>query len=339
MRRMLSTTLPTLLLHVLCLVPPAAAQVEVVEYYHHDALGSVRAVTNAAGQVVSQHDYLPFGEEWQAPLTGTPLVQFTGKERDRETGLDYFGARYYRAGIGRFTTVDPGHVGGDIFDPQSWNAYAYARNNPLVYVDPTGTDYFVNVSGGDSFWVDDDAALRRLQVGGFTFAGNVIRNTAGKPVGTFQYFSRFDRVLVEAWRRAAPGVNAALMATAPNYALATTVGAASLGGSGLIALGSRAAPVAGGALTGWSKVDARAALQGVCTTPAQLSSALSSVARATTSTTITIARQGRDVVVQLVRPGANGRQVIESVITPEGGKAVVQKAYDANGALTHYHPK
>jgi len=138
------------LLHILCLVPPAAAQVEVVEYYHHDALGSVRAVTNAVGQVVSQHDYLPFGEEWQAPLSPTPLVQFTGKERDRETGLDYFGARYYASRTGRFTTVDP--MGANplwLVNPQRMNRYAYGLNNPFTYVDPDGRDAIVvNFSTG-----------------------------------------------------------------------------------------------------------------------------------------------------------------------------------------------
>lgn len=137
-------TMFPLLLHLLCLVPPAAAQVEVVEYYHHDALGSVRAVTNAAGQVVSRHDYLPFGEEWQAPLTGTPLVKFTGKERDRETGLDYFGARYYRPGIGRFTTVDP-LMGSELalVDPQRWNRYSYVGNRPTTLVDPDGRGWAI----------------------------------------------------------------------------------------------------------------------------------------------------------------------------------------------------
>ena len=61
------------------------------------------------------------------------------KERDNESGLDYFGTRYYASGNGRFTTVDPGHVGGDILNPQSWNGYAYALNNPLRFVDPLGT--------------------------------------------------------------------------------------------------------------------------------------------------------------------------------------------------------
>jgi RHS repeat-associated protein len=67
--------------------------------------------------------------------------RYTGKERDAESGLDYFGARYYGSSMGRFMSPDPG---GLLFqkpeDPQSWNLYAYARNNPLSNVDPTGLD-------------------------------------------------------------------------------------------------------------------------------------------------------------------------------------------------------
>ncbi len=126
--------------------PPSAAQV--VEYYHLDALGSVRAVSNQAGQVIEQRDYLPFGEEWCGTALCAPGVvaagqprRFTGKERDAETGLDYFGARYYGARLGRFTTVDPRlDVGVSIVDPQKWNRFAYARNNPLGRVDPDGRE-------------------------------------------------------------------------------------------------------------------------------------------------------------------------------------------------------
>ena len=110
---------------------------QMVEYYHLDALGSVRVVTDQNAQVVSRHDFLPFGEEWPAPQPTTKEKKlFTGHERDAETGLDYFGARYYRPQVGRFTTIDP--VGGRLADPQTLNRYAYARNNPLRYVDPTG---------------------------------------------------------------------------------------------------------------------------------------------------------------------------------------------------------
>lgn len=112
-----------------------------VEYSHLDALGSVRAVTDAVGVVLRRHDFLPFGEEWQpaAPPGDTRL--FTGKERDLETGLDYFGARYYAATTGRFTTVDPLMTLADSTEePQKWNRYAYVRNNPLRYVDPDGRE-------------------------------------------------------------------------------------------------------------------------------------------------------------------------------------------------------
>jgi len=120
---------------------------DVVEYYHLDAIGNVRAVTNQAGQVIERHDYLPSGEEWCpgpppkvcGSVTPGQPKRFTGKERDPETGLDYFGARYYGSKIGRFTTVDPVYTWQEnLVDPQRWNRYAYARNNPLRYVDPDG---------------------------------------------------------------------------------------------------------------------------------------------------------------------------------------------------------
>src|SRR5713226_4416638 len=60
----------------------------------------------------------------------------TRKERDNETGLDYFGARYYSSVQGRFTSVDI--AGPDLINPQSLNKYAYTLNNPLRYVDPKG---------------------------------------------------------------------------------------------------------------------------------------------------------------------------------------------------------
>jgi RHS repeat-associated protein len=81
---------------------------------------------------------LPFGEECN-PQPGNQPLRFTGKERDIETGFDYFGARYYRAEIGRFTTVDPAmDFKASLLNPQKWNKYAYALNNPLRYVDPDG---------------------------------------------------------------------------------------------------------------------------------------------------------------------------------------------------------
>jgi RHS repeat-associated protein len=60
---------------------------------------------------------------------------FTGKERDAETGLDYFGARYYAAPMGRFTGPDAPFADQHIANPQSWNLFAYTANNPLRFID------------------------------------------------------------------------------------------------------------------------------------------------------------------------------------------------------------
>jgi RHS repeat-associated protein len=65
---------------------------------------------------------------------------FTGKERDSESGLDNFGARYDSSQYGRFMSPDPGNYGADLTNPQSWNMYSYVLNNPLNLVDPDGLD-------------------------------------------------------------------------------------------------------------------------------------------------------------------------------------------------------
>ncbi|MDQ3803536.1 MAG: RHS repeat-associated core domain-containing protein [Acidobacteriota bacterium] len=104
---------------------------------------------------VSRHDYLPFGEELRAGAAGRTAgrgyaadgvrQRFTGKERDVETGLDYFGARYFAPGQGRFTSPDVFWKDSQVSDPQSWNKYAYVRNNPLKYIDPTGEKATVTI--------------------------------------------------------------------------------------------------------------------------------------------------------------------------------------------------
>ncbi|MGC2656764.1 MAG: RHS repeat-associated core domain-containing protein [Bryobacteraceae bacterium] len=65
---------------------------------------------------------------------------FTRKERDTESGLDFFGARYYGSPLGRFNSPDPENAGADSTNPQSWNGYSYVLNNPLTNTDPDGTD-------------------------------------------------------------------------------------------------------------------------------------------------------------------------------------------------------
>ncbi len=82
--------------------------------------------------------------------------QFTGKERDAESGLGLLGARYMGSSLGRFTSPDPLLNSGQPWEPQSWNRYSYALGNPLRYIDPTGL-YVWDASLGGS---DSDEDLR-----------------------------------------------------------------------------------------------------------------------------------------------------------------------------------
>jgi RHS repeat-associated protein len=67
--------------------------------------------------------------------------KFTGKERDTESGNDYFGARYYASSMGRMMSPDPiGIFVADVTNPQSWNLYSYVMNNPLKFIDPSGEE-------------------------------------------------------------------------------------------------------------------------------------------------------------------------------------------------------
>ena len=67
--------------------------------------------------------------------------RYTGKERDTESGNDYFGARYYASSMGRMMSPDPiGIWVADKTNPQSWNLYSYVMNNPLKFTDPSGEE-------------------------------------------------------------------------------------------------------------------------------------------------------------------------------------------------------
>ncbi|MBU1017762.1 LysM peptidoglycan-binding domain-containing protein [Patescibacteria group bacterium] len=109
---------------------------EKVYYYLSDHLGGVDAVLDEEGNVVERRDYLPYGGERMTEGSADEDYGFTGKELDKETGLYYYGARYYDPVIGRFASLDPWE--GDLNDPQTLNKYSYVLNNPVRYIDPTG---------------------------------------------------------------------------------------------------------------------------------------------------------------------------------------------------------
>jgi len=121
-----------------------------VYYYFADALGSGRVMTNATGVTQQESDYYPFGGERVITNTVANDLKFTGKKRDTETGLDYSLARMSNSALGRWTSPDPAGLGAvDLQNPQTWNRYAYVRNNSVNAVDPLGMlDCIVATLGG-----------------------------------------------------------------------------------------------------------------------------------------------------------------------------------------------
>ena len=114
-----------------------------IEYYYSDHLGSADVITNASGTITKESDYYPYGGEIPVITGDSNRYKFTGKERDSESGLDNFGARYDSSSLGRFMTPDwaarPTAVPYAVFgDPQSLNLYGYVRNDPVSRADTDG---------------------------------------------------------------------------------------------------------------------------------------------------------------------------------------------------------
>ena len=123
-------------------------------FYEGDQVGSAILLTNSGGWPIYTDVFYPFGAEATAPLDPNHY-KFTGKERDAESGLDYFGARYYGSSMGRFMSPDwsndPSPVPwADLENPQSLNLYAYVNNNPLSHRDPNGHQCAPDTSSTDA---------------------------------------------------------------------------------------------------------------------------------------------------------------------------------------------
>ena len=121
-------------------------------FYASDHLGSSSVLTNNTGSYHERIEYLPYGEVWVEDAAvnsnySTPY-KFTGKELDKETGLYYFGARYYDARLSRWISTDPifeeylnGKRGrGGVYNSININVYSYAENNPITMFDPDGNE-------------------------------------------------------------------------------------------------------------------------------------------------------------------------------------------------------
>lgn len=107
-----------------------------VNYFHKDHLGSSTVMTDASGEEVEATEYWPFGNQRNHNGAEVSDYKFTDQELDAESGLYNYNARLYDPVLGRF--ISPDTIVQDPYDPQTLNRYSYARNNPLIYTDPSG---------------------------------------------------------------------------------------------------------------------------------------------------------------------------------------------------------
>jgi RHS repeat-associated protein len=190
-----------------------------LHFYFDDPLGTRRVQTNAIGVIEQQCTSLPFGD--QESCIPMPTEQlFTGKERDTESGNDYFEARYYSSSMGRFMSPDWAAKAepvpyANLEDPQSLNLYAYAGNNPLARADADGHfweemanlwkwGHYVNNAGLDAALQKEADADRKEMAGwkGFTING---KSPAEAAKGSNQEVILADRAGFEYMSSAAMG--------------------------------------------------------------------------------------------------------------------------------------
>jgi len=120
-----------------------------IYYYTSDLVNSTRVVTDQNGVRVLAAVYDPYGgiqKIWENSYS--PAMKFSGKERDSESNLDYFGARYYGNYYYRWLSPDPViNKDAALTNPQLWNLYSFCHNNPVTYWDLDGMDVFESIVG------------------------------------------------------------------------------------------------------------------------------------------------------------------------------------------------
>ncbi len=135
-------------------------------FFHPDHLGSSNYITNFVGDVSQHMEYFAFGETFieEHKNSNNSPYKFNGKELDEESGLYYYGARYYSSRENLWISVDPpiydgtflaGQHNGGIFNSFNHNSYMYCYQNPINLFDPNGKQsYFMNSRG---FWIEGDS--------------------------------------------------------------------------------------------------------------------------------------------------------------------------------------
>lgn len=140
-------------------------------FYTSDQINSTRVILDSNGTKVYSAVYDAYGGVLNtSPFEYDPVLKFSGKERDHESELDNFGARYYNHSHSQFISTDPIiNKEEALYNPQLWNLYSYCRNNPVTYLDPDGrTDIKINVVRE---FARVNSILGRLSVEGTNISG------------------------------------------------------------------------------------------------------------------------------------------------------------------------
>ena len=146
-----------------------------------DEVGSLVNTIDQTGTPIESCAANPFGESLNcSSAVDYSENHFTDKKRDQESGLDYFGARYYSSTFGRFMSPDTPLVDQSTGDPQSWNLYSYVQNNPLTNTDPDGQDCIYGDGNGGGYVQGGDCSS---DTDGGVFVNGTI------DVNSFQYNS------------------------------------------------------------------------------------------------------------------------------------------------------
>ncbi|MCG3115665.1 MAG: FG-GAP-like repeat-containing protein [Candidatus Manganitrophus sp. SA1] len=142
-----------------------------ISYFHTNHLGSTSVITDKNGNNIAEFAYLPFGDSYPADNQAAHY-KYTGQERDVETGLYFYNSRYYDARLGRFTQADT--IVPSPRDPQALNRYSYVRNNPIIYIDPTGHGWLKNTKKFLNRAVKRNAAVGIITQAVFPVAGTYL---------------------------------------------------------------------------------------------------------------------------------------------------------------------
>jgi RHS repeat-associated protein len=156
-----------------------------LSYVLQDHLGSTAGTVNGSGAVVSTVKYFPYGSTMASTGTLPTDKKFTGQRQDN-TGLYYYGARYYDPEIGRFINADT--IVPNPADPQSLNRYSYCLNNPLRYIDPTGHESYSFKEDGNGYYDVYDSSGNKC---GFTKDPANYSAYASKYLGLHGYNASF----------------------------------------------------------------------------------------------------------------------------------------------------